>query len=65
MEPSLDVIRAVRAATLAIARRLQPDDLDRHGVHSESGRYDVTEWFESYRNHPRYHAQQLLEALES
>ena len=65
VEPSLAVIRAVRAATLAIARRLQPDDLDRHGVHSESGRYDVAEWFEIYRNHPRYHAQQLLEALEA
>jgi hypothetical protein len=65
VEPAIELFRAVRATTLAIVRRLDPADLERHGVHSTSGRYDVAEWFEIYRNHPRYHAQQLLEALES
>jgi len=65
VETSIAVISAVRAATLAVARRVQPDDLARYGVHSESGRYELAEWFEIYRNHPRYHAQQLLEALEA
>ena len=65
IELPLAVIRAVRAATLAVLLRLDASDLSRHGEHSESGRYDVAEWFEIYRNHPRYHAQQLLEALEA
>ncbi len=61
----LAVIGAVRSATLAVLRRLDASDLNRFGEHSESGRYDVAEWVEIYRNHPRYHAQQLLEALEA
>jgi hypothetical protein len=65
VEPSLDLFRAVRATTLAVLRRLDPADLERHGIHSATGRYDIAEWFEIYRHHPRYHAQQLLEALES
>jgi len=65
IEGAIAVIASVRASSLAIARRLDASDLTRWGTHSESGRYDVAEWFEIYRNHPRFHAQQLLEALEA
>jgi len=64
IEPSIEVVRAVRATSLAIAERLEPSDLERYGVHSESGRYDVAQWFDVYSNHPRFHAQQLLDALD-
>jgi len=65
IELSIAVIGAVRAATLAVLRRLEPSDLAKWGTHSEAGRYDVAQWIEIYRNHPRYHAQQLLDALAS
>jgi len=65
VEGALAVIAAVRAHTLAVLRRLTPADLAHYGEHTESGRYDVAEWFDIYCNHPRYHASQLLEALES
>lgn len=65
IEPSIAVVRAVRAATLTLLRQLDATALTRYGTHTESGPYDVAQWFEIYRNHPRYHAHQLLEALES
>lgn len=60
---SLDVIRAVRTATLDIVQRLTTADLERWGVHTESGRYDVHEWASVYCHHPRFHAEQIREAI--
>ena len=61
---AIAVFSAVRAATLDVIRRLSPKDLTRYGEHSESGRYTLLQWFESYRRHPEEHAQQLERALE-
>lgn len=61
---SLAVFSAVRAATLDVIRRLSPSDLERYGQHSESGRYTVVQWFESYVRHPEEHAEQLERALK-
>ena len=65
IDTALAVVDAVRAASLTILRRLSPDDLGRYGEHSESGRYDVTTWIETYIEHPHVHAHQLLEAASS
>ena len=65
IEHSLDVFRAVRAASLDVLRRLAPRDLDRFGEHSESGRYTLAMWLDIYTEHPRAHAEQLLEAVSS
>jgi hypothetical protein len=65
VEHSLDVFRAVRAASLDVLRRLGDDDLERHGEHSESGRYTLAMWLEIYTEHPRAHAAQLLEAVNA
>lgn len=62
---SLAVIDAVRTASLNILHRLTPDDLGRHGEHTESGRYDVLTWIETYTIHPRTHATQLIDAAAS
>jgi hypothetical protein len=45
--------------------RLSQDDLDRYGEHSESGRYTLAMWLTIYRQHPRAHAAQRLEAIEA
>jgi len=65
VENSLDVIRAVRRSSLDILARLVPEDLDRQGVHSESGPYDVATWVRTYIHHPHAHTDQLLEAAQA
>ncbi|MBW4077450.1 MAG: hypothetical protein HIU84_02855 [Acidobacteria bacterium] len=65
IENSLKVFIAVRAASLDIVKRLTPEDLERYGEHSESGRYSVATWLDTYTRHPREHAAQLVEALDS
>ena len=63
IELSLNVFRAVRAASLMILRRLTPEQLKNAGVHTESGPYSVESWVKSYTNHPTDHAQQILRAI--
>lgn len=65
IEQSLSVFAAVRAASLDIVRRLKPEDLERYGGHSESGRCTVGTWLDVYTRHPREHAAQLLEAIRA
>ena len=62
-EHSLSVFTAVRRASIDVLARVTPDDLNRHGEHSESGRYTLADWLDIYRQHPRDHAAQLLEAI--
>ena len=63
IENSLAVFVAVRASSLDIIRRLSPDDLERAGVHTESGPYSVRTWLATYSAHPAEHADQLRRAL--
>ena len=65
VEHSLAVLRAVRAASLDVLARLTPDDLERYGEHSASGRYTLDQWLDIYTRHPREHSAQLLEALDA
>jgi hypothetical protein len=62
IENSLELFKASRAASLEIIKRLKPEQLSNAGVHTESGAYDLRKWFSSYINHPKDHAQQLLQS---
>ena len=64
VEPSLAVIAAVRTSTSQILDHLADDQLDRFGIHTESGRYTLADWLEIYTRHPIEHGDQLLRALE-
>jgi uncharacterized damage-inducible protein DinB len=64
-EHSLAVFSAVRQASLDVLRRLDENDLQREGVHTESGPYSVRTWVDTYVRHPKEHAAQLLEAANS
>src|SRR4051795_4226915 len=44
IEPSLQVLRAVRQSTADLLDALEPHEWDRSGVHSESGPYNVETW---------------------
>jgi hypothetical protein len=59
---ALAVMRAVRAASLALLEALTPEEWERVGVHSESGAYSVDRWLRIYANHPHDHADQIRRA---
>jgi hypothetical protein len=65
IEPSLAVVRAVRAASLQLLEALTPDEWSRTGVHSESGPYSVDRWLEIYAGHCHDHADQIRTARGS
>jgi len=65
IEAPLAVIAAVRASTSTILERLTSEQLERHGLHTESGRYTIADWLAIYTRHPIEHGEQLLRALDS
>lgn len=59
IEPSLAVLRAVRAASLQLLTSLTPGEWTRTGSHSESGAYSVDRWLTIYAEHSHEHADQI------
>ena len=64
IEPSLAVMRAVRASSLQLLESLTVDEWSRTGTHSESGPYSVEGWIRIYASHPHDHADQIRRARE-
>jgi hypothetical protein len=60
IEPSLAVLRAVRAASHQLLTTLTADEWARTGTHSESGAYSVDGWLGIYDQHSHDHADQIL-----
>lgn len=63
IEPSVAVLRAVRAASLQLVESLSPEEWGRTGTHSESGSYSAEQWLRIYASHPYDHANQIREVL--
>jgi hypothetical protein len=63
LEPALQTVEAVRANTLAMLRRLPADAWTRVGRHTESGRYGVEDWLNSYAEHLEKHSGQIERTL--
>jgi hypothetical protein len=64
VENSIAIFAAVRAGSLDIVKRLQESDLEKSGVHSESGHYTIAKWLEGYSKHPVDHGDQLIRAVK-
>jgi hypothetical protein len=62
IESSLQVLGAVRAASLDLLGSLSPEEWDRTGTHSEAGPYSVSRWLEIYAGHSHDHADQIRAA---
>ncbi len=60
---SLEAFRFARATTAEILDRLDEDDWQREGTHSESGRYAVEDWLRIYAAHAHDHADQIRRAV--
>lgn len=63
LDASLEVLRAVRAATAELLDALTDDEWDRRGTHTEDGPYSVEQWLENYAAHAHDHAEQIRRAL--
>lgn len=65
LEPSLEVVSAVRTATTELLRRLGEDAWARKGRHTESGEYGVENWLKIYADHVEGHARQIDRNVEA
>ncbi len=63
VEVSIQVFKAVRAGSLAIIKRLVPEQLKNSGIHTESGEFTVERWLEVYTRHAIEHADQITKNL--
>jgi len=59
LEPALATVRAVRAHTTALLRRLPDEAWGRVGRHTASGRYTAENWLRIYAEHLESHARQI------
>ena len=62
IEPSLQVLRSVRTASLQLLESLTPEEWQRSGTHSASGPYSVDDWLRIYAGHSHDHADQIRRA---
>jgi hypothetical protein len=63
VQGSLAVFRAVRESSAELLDLVAVPDLDRAGVHTDSGRYTLADWLRTYVAHARDHAEQIRGAL--
>ena len=59
LEPALATVRAVRAYTALVLRRLPDAAWSREGRHTGSGRYAAEDWLRIYAEHLEIHARQI------
>src|SRR5579883_1572222 len=57
---SLELLRAVRAASAELLDWLTEEEWTREGTHSEQGSYSVEDWLRIYAAHAHDHAAQIL-----
>jgi hypothetical protein len=65
IEISLAVFSAVRASSLEILMRLNGEQLENAGIHTESGEYSLETWLKTYISHPIEHAEQIRSGLKA
>lgn len=59
LDLALATVRAVRANTVPLLRRLSEAQWTRMGTHTESGAYGVEDWLRSYGEHLEIHERQV------
>jgi hypothetical protein len=63
MDLALQTVRAVRANTLPLLRRLTETQWAKVGTHSESGTYGAEQWLRIYAEHLEVHERQVRRIL--
>lgn len=62
IEASLAAFRAARETTAQILERMDDEQFERTGTHTEVGAYSVDRWLEIYAAHAHGHADQIRRA---
>lgn len=65
LEPALATIRAVRANTVPLLKRLTEAQWQKTGRHTEHPSYGVERWLEIYAEHLDVHARQIARNVEA
>jgi hypothetical protein len=65
VEGALAVIAAVREASASILERVSEAEMLNECVHSESGKYLISDWIKTYQQHPLDHLAQIKSILSS
>ena len=63
LDAALALVRAARANTVPLLRRLPQEAWSRQGVHTESGPYSAENWLQTYADHLEVHARQIERSL--
>ena len=63
VETSMAVFKAVRAGSLEIIKRLEPEQLKNVCIHSEKGEFSLQQWVTAYTRHAIEHADQITKNL--
>jgi hypothetical protein len=64
VENAIAVYAAVRASSVDLVKRLSEEDLEKFGEHTESGKYTIGRWLETYTRHPYDHGDQMVRATK-
>jgi len=64
VENSIAVYAAVRAGSLDVIKRLEDSDVEKSGVHPESGKFTIEKWLFNYTKHSLEHGEQLIRATK-
>jgi hypothetical protein len=65
LDVALATVKAVRAHTVPLIRRLPESAWAREGKHTESGHYTAADWLTIYAKHLEGHSQQIERNLEA
>jgi hypothetical protein len=64
VENSIAIYASVRAGSLDVIKRLEESDVDKAGVHPESGKFTIEKWLFNYTKHSLEHGEQLIRATK-
>jgi hypothetical protein len=64
VENSIAIYASVRAGSLDVIKRLEDSDVEKSGVHPESGKFTIEKWLFNYTKHSLEHGEQLIRATK-
>ena len=64
VENSIAIYAAVRAGSLDVIKRLEESDVEKSGVHPESGKFTIEKWLFNYTKHSLEHGEQFIRATK-
>jgi hypothetical protein len=64
VENSIAIYASVRAGSLDVIKRLEESDVEKSGIHPESGKFTIEKWLFNYTKHSLEHGEQLIRATK-